>query len=416
MRTTIDPRSLGGPLSWALALLCVASASPVAAGTPEAEDDYLSTFRNQTLHFAIDTLLANDRYEGEVVFELVESTRFGVLSCIETVCTYEPYADETGLDSFRYAIREIGSPWAQAVADVELRILLPILPIAGDWDGDGLGDLGWYNATTGDLFFLDVAYPASPSEPPYVDRERCTHVALGAGAGWLPIAGDWNGDKRDEFGLFDPATRTFRLFVLDLDQWTLHETYQPPGGGVGGLPVAGDWNADSRDEAGVSLGLGEGRDAGGATFELHTLTDAGVVIAQHELLAVPEGDWWPVAAHWGGGGSLESITGIWDPDARMLLLGKGNRTGPTAMPASYSHEPQGQLPITGNWGFGESIGFFDLAGGSERVPGTFVLYPCDFDTSGTCVVPLVNLGGNVILLPPPQDPTHGHCPTSSIAR
>jgi hypothetical protein len=87
------------------------------------------------------------------------------------------------------------------------------------------------------------------------------------------------------------------------------------------------------------------------------------------------------------------------------------------MPGSYDVEPPELLPITGNWGFGESIGFFDLAGRFDRVPGTFVLYPCDFDTSGTCVVPTVDMGGNVILLPAPQDPaTRGRCATSSIGR
>jgi len=31
------------------------------------------------------------------------------------------------------------------------------------------------------------------------------------GAGWLPIAGDWDGDDTDTVGLYDPAASVFRL-------------------------------------------------------------------------------------------------------------------------------------------------------------------------------------------------------------
>ena len=32
-----------------------------------------------------------------------------------------------------------------------------------------------------------------------------------AGAGWIPIAGDWNGDGYDSVGLYNPATSKFYL-------------------------------------------------------------------------------------------------------------------------------------------------------------------------------------------------------------
>ena len=32
-----------------------------------------------------------------------------------------------------------------------------------------------------------------------------------AGAGWMPIAGDWNGDGKDTIGLYDPTTSMFYL-------------------------------------------------------------------------------------------------------------------------------------------------------------------------------------------------------------
>ena len=32
-----------------------------------------------------------------------------------------------------------------------------------------------------------------------------------AGAGWIPIAGDWDGDGTDTIGLYNPTTSTFYL-------------------------------------------------------------------------------------------------------------------------------------------------------------------------------------------------------------
>src|SRR4051812_35371415 len=66
---------------------------------------------------------------------------------------------------------------------------------------------------------------------------------------YVPVAGDWNGDGRDDIGTFNPATAT----------WSLRygASAGTPDAGVfvfgkrGALPVVGDWNGDGRDDIGV---------------------------------------------------------------------------------------------------------------------------------------------------------------------
>ena len=71
--------------------------------------------------------------------------------------------------------------------------------------------------------------------------------ALGQ-AGDLPVVGDWNGDGVDDLGVYRAGT-----FYLDSDgDGTLGpEDAVIPKGGPGDLPVVGDWDGDGVDEVGV---------------------------------------------------------------------------------------------------------------------------------------------------------------------
>jgi hypothetical protein len=66
------------------------------------------------------------------------------------------------------------------------------------------------------------------------------------GLGWIPIAGDWDGDGITTIGLYDPAHSNFFLRnsnsagVADL-------TFGYGPAAAGWLPITGDWNSDYRD-------------------------------------------------------------------------------------------------------------------------------------------------------------------------
>jgi hypothetical protein len=73
-----------------------------------------------------------------------------------------------------------------------------LLPLVGDWNGDGKDSLGLFAPATGSFLLRDVNAPGFP--------HRAVNVAAQISAISQPLAGDWNGDGSDTPGLFDPAT------------------------------------------------------------------------------------------------------------------------------------------------------------------------------------------------------------------
>ncbi len=273
----------------------------------------------------------------------------------------------------------------------------PVLPLAGDWNGDGVTDLGWLNTRSLDSFFLELS-ATNDGSPLRASRYSCYRPdVLGTGTRLLPLAGDWFGDSHADVGLFDPDRREFLLYrrATDRSGWLLTLRFQHPAGGSGGLPVAGDWNGDGRDEVGLYL-EDEHR------FLLLAENGPDAVVTEVALTDLPEGHWIPVAGDWGDGAGV-SVVAVWNPETRELRISQGNTSGSTTVAdEDYSAEGPGLLPFSGRWGQHTSIGFYDP--GSAGGLSEFVLYPCDF--GGDCS----NLGGrHPILLPPPEDPIAASC-------
>ena len=119
------------------------------------------------------------------------------------------------------------------------------LPIAGDWNGDGIDEVGLFRTSTNN-FYLDM-------DGDYVIDLNGNDLRYIMGApGDLPISGDWNGDGADEVGLFRPTTNVFYLDVngngiIDLQNGDLQYLMGAPGD----LPITGDWNGNGADEVGL---------------------------------------------------------------------------------------------------------------------------------------------------------------------
>jgi hypothetical protein len=75
--------------------------------------------------------------------------------------------------------------------------------VTGDWDGDGVTDVGVYDAATGTFSLRTVSADGAVSIAP---------VVLG-GTGDLPVTGDWDGDGIDDVGVWTPATATYTLRI-----------------------------------------------------------------------------------------------------------------------------------------------------------------------------------------------------------
>jgi hypothetical protein len=111
--------------------------------------------------------------------------------------------------------------------------------VPGDWNGDGIDELGVFRQGT---FFLD--WNSSYGwENPTVDRQFQFGVASD-----IPVSGDWSGRRVDSVGVFRSG-----MWYLD---WNANRAWDSQDrsisfGSAGDIPVVGDWNGDGRDEIGV---------------------------------------------------------------------------------------------------------------------------------------------------------------------
>jgi hypothetical protein len=107
------------------------------------------------------------------------------------------------------------------------------IPLAGDWQGDGVDSWGAHNRKTA-TFTLAT-------------RGESLSFVFGA-RGDIPLAGDWDGDGVDTVGVFTPSTATFALKNANAaGAPDLTFVFGLPGD----IPFAGDWDGDGRDEVGV---------------------------------------------------------------------------------------------------------------------------------------------------------------------
>jgi Tol biopolymer transport system component len=128
------------------------------------------------------------------------------------------------------------------------------LPVVGDWNGDGATDIGIFRNGT---FLLGVVKPAIRCFPCALVATVDPQPQFSFGqAGDKPIAGDWDGDGLDEVGVFrdgtadNPSTFLLRQRKI-VHGFTTFITVSHPFGDPGDLPMAGDWNGDGKDTVGT---------------------------------------------------------------------------------------------------------------------------------------------------------------------
>lgn len=111
------------------------------------------------------------------------------------------------------------------------------VPVAGDWNGDGISNIGvfregtWYLDTDGDGRFTASDQVVQYGRP-----------------GDVPVVGDWTGDGTSKLGVYRQGQwylDTNGNRVLDAQDATFRL------GAPGDIPVVGDWNGDGIDDVGV---------------------------------------------------------------------------------------------------------------------------------------------------------------------
>jgi hypothetical protein len=103
-------------------------------------------------------------------------------------------------------------------------------PLVGDWNGDGKDDVGVFRPSNATFYFRNAAGGSSSRKFGSVSS--------------FPVVGDWDGNGRFEPGVYDPATTTFKLMRGGTVQTVKLGT-------KASLPVVGYWNAGLTSDLGV---------------------------------------------------------------------------------------------------------------------------------------------------------------------
>ena len=219
-----------------------------------------------------------------------------------------------------------------------------VLPLAGDWDGDGRDSVGLYQRADATYNLLDdegvAMAPVAFGTPGRQDV-------------W-PIAGDFDGDGRDTVGFYQQSDATFVIMVdggvrsapLSLGTAWRNDT----------LPVVGDWDGDGRDSVGVYQQ---------ADTTLALLDDEGAAI-DAATVAVPsdrpEGttpfDAFPTAGDWDGDG--RDAVGILWRTAGAMELPTPELDDPDATRTVPADASGSTLPVAGDWNGTDLVTIEDL--------------------------------------------------------
>ena len=197
------------------------------------------------------------------------------------------------------------------------------IPIAGDWNNDGIDTIGVYRPSE-KRFFLSNSNAQIGNAPSFVYSIAMT--------GDIPIAGDWNNDGIDTIGVYRPGTSTFFLRNSNSDG---SADITPFAFGINGdMPIIGDWNNDGIDSVGLFRPI-EGK------FFLRNTNSQG----NADITATfgTDGDL-PIAGDWNNDG-IDSV-GVFRPTNGMFYLRNTNSAGPAD--ASFAFGTKGDLPIAGD--------------------------------------------------------------------
>lgn len=201
-------------------------------------------------------------------------------------------------------------------------------PLSGDWDGNGIDTVGFYNAGA---FLLKNAHAGGLPD---------LQFNFGAGTpGVIPISGDWDGDGIDTIGLYEPVNSAF--FLRNSNSPGIADIIIQFGPASSGwAPFQGDWDGDDGID---TIGLYSPTDS---TFYLRNELAGGAadIILQY---GPPNSGWTPLAGDWDA--DATTTVGLYSPTNSTFLLRNSNSPGIADLVFQYGPSNSGWLPIIGDW-------------------------------------------------------------------
>ena len=222
------------------------------------------------------------------------------------------------------------------------------VPIVGDWDGDGVDTPGYFNPYRS-RFQLWNTFGGQPDETFYFGPQF---------AYWTPIVGDWDGDGIDSIGLHEDADGRFHLKNTfaggDGDEY-----FQFGPALAGWTPIAGDWDGDGVATIGLHntmrSNLEEAYDPVRSEFHLKNSFSGGD--ADHRFGFGWHNDFQPIVGSWEG--TYADGVGVYDPATSLWHI--TSRYTSIDLTFHFGAPRSGWIAVAGDWdGDGiDTIGLYD---------------------------------------------------------
>jgi glucose/arabinose dehydrogenase len=203
------------------------------------------------------------------------------------------------------------------------------VPLAGDWDGDGRTTVGFYDPTTA-IFRLKNSTPGGGSDVIFQVDAPSANVT--------PLVGDWDGDGRDTVGLYDRNTGTFYLKNSSTGSG-FDLTLALGSAGAPLIPVAGDWDGNGADTVGLF-------DPAESVFVLVDSFLGNGPDVQVQFGPRGRGSL-PVAGDWDGDG--KDGLGVYDPTSATFRLKNALAAGNPDATFRFGPRRGGWKPLAGSW-------------------------------------------------------------------
>ena len=180
--------------------------------------------------------------------------------------------------------------------------------VAGDWNGNGQDTIGILRRTgSGTATFIFKSGNGNNSA-------TYRQFNLYSKPEDIPLAGDWNGNGTDTWGIYRPSERRFILsnwFAFDSAHPVKHNFQY---GGPDAVPLVGDWNNDGKDTMGVFYP---------ALRRAHLKNTFGSGTSHHVYTAGNKGDI-PVVGRWKAG--KPDTLALFRPSNRRFYMRSSNTT------------------------------------------------------------------------------------------
>ena len=199
------------------------------------------------------------------------------------------------------------------------------IPLAGDWDGDGIDTVGVYNPTDS-VFYLRNSNTSGEAD---------VVVSFGY-AGLTPLVGDWDGDGFDTVGLYDKTGSVFYMRNSNTSGYAEMVFGFGPGGDW--KPVVGDWDGNGTDSVGLY-------DPAMSVFYLRDSNTAGMADRTFGFGAFGMGQ--AVAGDWDGNGT--TTIGLYDKSSGAMQLRNANDSGYADVSFAYGPAGANWAPVFGHW-------------------------------------------------------------------